>query len=173
MVVENLALSGIKLLKPESHQDNRGSFVEQLNINHIPDFSIKQINHSISKKNVFRGFHFQKDPKGQAKYIWVGKGAILDIIINIQPDSPQYRKHIIIELTESSNYSLLIPKGFAHGFISMHDNSKVCYAVDNFFDAKYDSGINYMDESLLIDWPVNLDSLIVSDKDKYLPMLEI
>ena len=80
---------------------------------------------------------------------------------------------MIIELTESNNHHLLVPRGFAHGFISMHDNSKVCYAVDNFYDMKYDSGINYMDDSLQIDWPISLDSLIISDKDKNLPMTEI
>ena len=173
MEIHNLELDGVKLFAPSVYEDTRGSFTEKLNINHVNDFKIKQINQSISNKNVFRGFHFQKDPKEQAKYVWVERGAILDIIINIQPDSPQYKKHIIVELTESNNHHLLVPKGFAHGFISMHDNSKVSYAVDNFFDLKYDSGINYMDESLQIDWPVPLDSLIVSDKDKYLPMLEI
>ena len=173
MIVENLALNGIQLLKPECHTDHRGTFTEKLNINHITNFSVKQFNQSVSKKNVFRGFHFQKEPQEQAKYIWVESGRILDIVINIQPNSSEYRKHIIIELTASNNHHLLVPRGFAHGFISMEDNSKVCYAVDNFYNSEYDSGINYMDESLQIDWPVPLDSLIVSDKDKYLPMLEI
>ncbi len=173
MEIHNLDLDGVKLFIPSKNEDSRGSFTEKLNIDHISDFNIKQVNQSISKKNVFRGFHFQKSPKAQAKYIWVESGAILDIVVNIQPDSKDYKKHIMIELNDKNNFHLFIPRGFAHGFISMHDNSKVCYAVDNFFDAKYDSGINYMDESLLIDWPVNLDSLIVSEKDKYLPMLEI
>ena len=171
MKIHNLELDGVKLFIPSINKDTRGSFTEKLNINHVYNFNIKQVNQSISNKNVFRGFHFQKDPKAQAKYVWVESGAILDIVINIQPDSPEYKKHMIIELTESNNHHLLVPKGFAHGFISMHDNSKVCYAVDNFYDSKYDSGINYMDESLQIDWPINLNSLIVSDKDKHLPML--
>jgi len=171
--IHNLELDGVKLFIPSVNKDTRGSFTEKLNINHVNDFNIKQVNQSISNKNVFRGFHFQKDPKEQAKYVWVESGAILDIVINIQPDSPEYKKHMIIELTESNNHHLLVPKGFAHGFISMHDNSKVCYAVDNFYDIEYDSGINYMDDSLQIDWPINLDSLIISDKDKHLPMLEI
>ncbi len=169
--IKNLDLDGIKLFIPSIYKDKRGSFTEKLNISHVNDFNIKQLNQSISHKNVFRGFHFQKNPKEQTKYVWVERGAILDIIINIQPNSDQYKKYMIIELTESSNHHLLVPKGFAHGFISMHDNSKVCYAVDNFYDSKYDSGINYMDESLQIDWPINLNSLIVSDKDKHLPML--
>lgn len=173
MKIHNLELDGVKLFIPSINKDTRGSFTEKLNINHVNNFNIKQVNQSISNKNVFRGFHFQKDPKAQAKYVWVESGAILDIVINIQPDSPEYKKHMIIELTESNNHHLLVPKGFAHGFISMHDNSKVCYAVDNFYDIEYDSGINYMDDSLQIDWPISLDSLIISDKDKHLPMTEI
>jgi len=171
--IHNLELDGVKLFIPSINKDTRGSFTEKLNINHVNNFNIKQVNQSISNKNVFRGFHFQKDPKAQAKYVWVESGAILDIVINIQPDSPEYKKHMIIELTESNNHHLLVPKGFAHGFISMHDNSKVCYAVDNFYDIEYDSGINYMDDSLQIDWPISQDSLIISDKDKHLPMTEI
>lgn len=173
MKIHNLELDGVKLFIPSINKDTRGSFTEKLNINHVNNFNIKQVNQSISNKNVFRGFHFQKDPKAQAKYVWVESGAILDIVINIQPDSPEYKKHMIIELTESNNHHLLVPKGFAHGFISMHDNSKVCYAVDNFYDIEYDSGINYMDDSLQIDWPISQDSLIISDKDKHLPMTEI
>ncbi len=172
MKVSKLELDGIKLFVPSIYKDKRGYFTEKLNINHVNDFNIKQINQSVSDKNVFRGFHFQKKPEEQAKYVWVESGAILDIVINIQPDSPDYKKYLIIELTESNNHHLLIPKGFAHGFISLFDNSKVCYAVDNFYNIECDSGINYMDESLQIDWPINPESLIVSDKDKNLPMLK-
>tara|TARA_Y100001970_G_scaffold62699_1_gene80140 strand:- start:10089 stop:10607 length:519 start_codon:yes stop_codon:yes gene_type:complete len=170
--VSELELDGVRLFVPSIIKDRRGSFTEKLNINHVNDFNIKQINQSVSDKNVFRGFHFQKKPKEQAKYVWVESGAILDIVINIQPDSPDYKKYLIVELTDSNNHHLLVPKGFAHGFISLFDNSKVCYAVDNFYNMEYDSGINFMDESLQIDWPINTDSLIVSDKDKHLPMLK-
>lgn len=172
MKVSKLELDGVRLFVPSIIKDRRGSFTEKLNINHFNDFNIKQINQSVSDKNVFRGFHFQKKPKEQAKYVWVESGAILDIVINIQPDSPDYKKYLIVELTDSNNHHLLVPKGFAHGFISLFDNSKVCYAVDNFYSMEYDSGINFMDESLQIDWPINTDSLIVSDKDKHLPMLK-
>ena len=120
---------------------------------------------------MFRGFHFQQSPEEQAKYVWVESGAILDIVINIQPDSKDYKKHIIVELNDQNNCHLFIPKGFAHGFISIHDNSKVCYVVDNFYSSKYDSGINYKDESLEIEWPINVNDLIVSEKDQNLPFL--
>ena len=110
-------------------------------------------------------------PEEQAKYIWVESGAILDIVINIQPDSKDYKKHIIVELNDQNNCHLFIPKGFAHGFISIHDNSKVCYVVDNFYSSKHDSGINYKDESLEIEWPINVNDLIVSEKDQNLPFL--
>ena len=172
MIIDKLPLNGIKLLKPQLHQDNRGSFVEKLNSNHIPDFFVKQINQSISKKNVFRGFHFQKSPKEQSKYVWVEQGKILDIVINIQPNSKEYKKSVIVELTDKNNYHLFIPKGFAHGFISLANNTKVCYAVDNFYDSKCDSGINYMDNLLSIDWPVDINDLIISEKDKNLPFLK-
>ena len=172
MIIDKLPLNGVKLLKPQFHKDNRGSFVEKLNSNHLPDFFVKQINQSISKKNVFRGFHFQQSPQEQSKYVWVEQGKILDIVINIQPNSKEYKKYIIVELTDKNNYHLFIPKGFAHGFISLANNTKVCYAVDNFYDSKCDSGINYMDNLLSIDWPVDINDLIISEKDKNLPFLK-
>ena len=171
MEIINLELDNVKLLIPKENKDQRGSFIEKLNIINLSNFKVKQINQSISKKNVFRGFHFQKSPKEQAKYVWVENGAILDFVININPNSPQFKKYIIIELNDSNNNHLFIPRGFAHGFISLKDNTKVCYAVDNFYDPTFDSGINYMDESLKMNWPLSLDSLIVSEKDKQLPML--
>lgn len=171
MEIETLNLDGVQLLRPHVYKDNRGFFTEMLNLNHLRNFTVKQINQSISKKNVFRGFHFQQSPEEQAKYIWVESGAILDIVINIQPDSKEYKKHIIVELNDQNNCHLFIPKGFAHGFISIHDNSKVCYVVDNFYSSKYDSGINYKDESLEIEWPINVNDLIVSEKDQNLPFL--
>ena len=171
MIIDKLPLNGVKLLKPQFHKDNRGSFVEKLNSNHIPDFFVKQINQSISKKNVFRGFHFQQSPQEQSKYVWVEQGKILDIVINIQPNSKEYKKYIIVELTDKNNYHLFIPKGFAHGFISLENNTKVCYAVDNFYDSKCDSGINYKDKSIKINWPIDINDLIISDKDKNLPFL--
>ena len=96
MKVSELELDGVRLFVPSIIKDRRGSFTEKLNINHVNDFNIKQINQSVSDKNVFRGFHFQKKPKEQAKYVWVESGAILDIVINIQPDSPDYKKYLII-----------------------------------------------------------------------------
>ena len=125
MIIDKLPLNGVKLLKPQFHKDNRGFFVEKLNSNHLPDFFVKQINQSISKKNVFRGFHFQQSPQEQSKYVWVEQGKILDIVINIQPNSKEYKKYIIVELTDKNNYHLFIPKGFAHGFISLANNTKV------------------------------------------------
>ena len=95
----------------------------------------------------------------------------MDIVINIQPDSQEYKKYIIIELSDEDNHHLFIPKGFAHGFISMCDDTKVYYAVDNFYNVDCDSGINYQDESIKIKWPVDIKDLIVSDKDKNLPFL--
>ena len=172
MKIESLDLDGLQLLKPNSNEDTRGSFIEKFNVmNHSNNFDVKQINQSISKKNVFRGFHFQKSPKEQAKYIWVESGAILDIVINIQPDSKDYKKHIIIELNDKNNFHLFVPKGFAHGFIAISDNTKVSYVVDNLYSPDHDSGISYKDKSLKINWPIDIESLIVSDKDQNLPLL--
>ena len=171
MIIDNLALDDVQLFKPDIYKDSRGVFTEKLNVNFLDNFSIKQINQSISQKNVFRGFHFQNPPYEQAKYVWVENGAILDIVINIQPNSKQYKKSIMIELNDRNNFHLFIPKGFAHGFIAIHNDSKVYYAVDNFYSSEYDSGVNYGDKSLKIDWPINIDNLIVSEKDKNLPFL--
>ena len=81
------------------------------------------------------------------------------------------KKHVIIELNDTDNNHLFIPRGFAHGFISLTDNTKVCYAVDNYYDIECDTGINFMDKSLQIDWPVDISELLISEKDKNLPYL--
>ena len=131
----------------------------------------KQINQSISHKNVFRWFHFQDKPYQQAKYIWVESGKIYDIIVNVASNSNFYKKSLVIELDSKNNRHLFIPKGFAHGFISVMDNTKVCYAVDSFYNPSSDTGINFDDKSLEIDWPIDKSKLLISEKDKNLPFL--
>ena len=170
MEVCKLDLDGIKIFIPPINNDSRGSFTEKLNINQVNGFNIKQINQSISHKNVFRGFHFQKNPKEQAKYVWVERGAILDIVINIQPDSPDYKKHLIIELTDSNNYHLLIPKGFAHGFITLDQETLVTYKVNRYYNKNAEMGIIWNDPALAIDWPVSNNELTLSEKDRNLPL---
>ncbi len=171
MQIINLDIGGAKLYIPEVKTDTRGSFVEKMNTSMFDDLQIKQINQSISHKNVFRGFHFQDKPYQQAKYIWVESGKIYDIIINVDSNSNFYKKSLVIELDSKNNRHLFIPKGFAHGFISVMNNTKVCYAVDSFYNPSSDTGINFDDKSLKIDWPTDKSKLLISEKDKNLPFL--
>ena len=171
MQIINLDIGGAMLCIPEVNTDSRGSFVEKINISKLDNLNIKQINQSISHKNVFRGFHFQNKPHQQAKYIWVESGKIYDIIINIDSSSSYYKKSLVIELDSGDNKHLFEPKGFAHGFISARNDTKVCYAVDNFYNPSSDSGINFDDESFNIDWPIDKSKLLISEKDKNLPFL--
>jgi dTDP-4-dehydrorhamnose 3,5-epimerase len=166
-----LKIPGPFVIKPNILKDSRGIFFEkyrQKTIDLHGDYKIKfvQENQSISKKNVFRGFHFQISPYSQSKLVSVAKGKILDIIIDLRKNSKYFGKHLKIYLDSFSNHSLFVPKGFAHGFFALTSNATVNYKVDNYYSQKHEKCLSLND----IDLKLNLKSLIkksiVSEKDK-------
>jgi dTDP-4-dehydrorhamnose 3,5-epimerase len=133
------------------------------------EYTFIQDNQSISSKGTLRGLHFQKGTAAQSKLVRVVRGAAYDVAVDLRPDSPTFKKWYGIELSESNCLQFLIPRGFAHAFVALKDNTIFQYKVDNYYSAKHDAGIIWNDNEINIKWP-NL-KLQLSDKDKKMPRL--
>lgn len=162
---------GLYVLSPTIFKDNRGYFMESFN---ILDFNSQiklpsnfvQDNESQSKKMVLRGMHYQKGDFAQSKLVRVITGSVLDVVVDIRPKSKTFGKHFSIVLDNIEKKQLFIPKGFAHGFLTLSDNTIFSYKCDNFYNKNVEGGINPFDTDLNIDWGFKQDELILSDKDK-------
>ena len=166
-------LDGLVVLKPTVFKDNRGYFMEsynQKNINKLlGNVNFVQDNESESSRGVLRGLHFQKPPYAQAKLVRCLKGSVLDVALDLRKDSKTYGIFETISLTEENKKQLFIPKGFAHGFIVLSKSAILSYKVDNYYNPESESGIIWNDPDLNIDWKINKNEIIVSEKDKNLP----
>ena len=169
MRIRELELKGVYLIEPEFISDNRGFFsrmfdkteFEQIGLcTEFPQWSISHNN----AKNTIRGMHLQKPPYGEIKLISCTKGSILDVLIDLRKDSDTYKKWISIELTEANKKSLYVPKGIAHGFKTLCDDTDVFYHISEFYRADYSDGVLYKDEAFGIDWG-DLNGFIISEKD--------
>ena len=163
------------VIEPQIFEDSRGFFMESYNYNDFKEIGIDNIfvqeNHSKSLKGVLRGLHFQKGEYSQAKLIRALKGVVLDIAVDLRKDSETFGKYIAVELNEKNKKMLFIPKGFAHAFLSLENDTETFYKCDNFYNPKSESGIIWNDRDLNIDWnfeKYNIDEneLIISEKDK-------
>ncbi len=165
--IAELKINGLKVITPKSYNDQRGIFYESYKKSDFEMIGIKcefvQTNVSISKLNVLRGLHYQKQPHAQAKLVTVVKGAILDVAVDIRKDSPSFGKYQIIELREDDGKMFWIPEGFAHGFLSLRDDTKVIYWVTSEYSPSHERGIIWNDQSIGIKWP-NVTPLL-SEKD--------
>lgn len=175
MEIIKKVLSDAYVLKPMSFSDERGIFKiiynsEIFNKTINSEINFIQDNLSVSKKNVFRGFHFQKHQFSQSKLVSVIKGSVLDIIIDLRPDSKTFMEWFSIELNTSNSLQLYIPRGFAHGFISMEDDTIFKYKVDNIYNINFDSGINPKDP-FFNKIALNLNNCLISEKDSNLPFI--
>ena len=166
-------LDGLVVLKPTVFKDNRGYFMEsynQKNINKLlGNINFIQDNESESSRGVLRGLHFQKPPYTQAKLVRCLKGSVLDVVLDLRKDSKTYGIFETISLTEENKKQLFIPKGFAHGFIVLSKSAIFSYKVDNYYNSDSESGVLWSDLDLNIDWKINKNEIIVSEKDKNLP----
>lgn len=149
--------------------------MESYNYNEFKEIGINNIfvqdNHSKSLKGVLRGLHFQKDEHSQAKLIRVLKGAILDVAVDLRKDSETFGKYFLVELNDKNKKMFFIPREFAHGFLSLEDDTEIFYKCDNFYEPKSGTGIIWNDRDLNIDWNlkkynINENELIISKKDK-------
>lgn len=173
--VSKTKFNDVLIFEPEKFLDDRGYFIESYSKikyeNFLPSVNFIQDNESKSKYGVLRGLHFQLPPFEQSKLVRVIKGEIQDIIVDIRKKSPTYLQHISIILNEDNKKQLFVPKGFAHGFLVLSQEAVVTYKVDNFFNPDYDSGIIYNDKTLNINWKIDNNKIITSNKDKSLPTI--
>ena len=173
-MIKRVEFDEVKRINLNYFPDNRGFFVETFNwklleANNIEDKFV-QDNLSLSlKKNTFRGFHFQIPPFEQSKLVNVIKGSILDIFIDLRKNSETYKCYGSCELN-SENGLLYIPRGFAHGFLTLKDDTIVSYKVDNYYNIESERGINFSDDSFSLDLSLLNDEIIISEKDKSLPL---
>ena len=168
MTLEETFLKGLYLIKPRVFEDERGYFFESfnqarfrengLNLNFVQD------NQSKSRKNVLRGLHFQNPPAAQGKLIQVIKGGVLDVAVDIRKASPTYGKHYAVELTESNKLMMYIPEGFAHGFLTLSNDTIFSYKCTDFYNPSLESGLLWNDPDLAIDWKI-LDP-VLTEKDR-------
>lgn len=175
MQIVKTQLEGLLVLEPKVFMDDRGWFMESYNKETLHklgiDIEFVQDNHSFSKqKGVLRGLHFQNDPSAQVKLVRCTQGSILDVAVDIRQGSSTYGQWFSIELNETNKKQLLIPAGFAHGFLVLSDAAEIQYKVDRFYDKTCDRGIRFDDPEIGILWP-KMDYL-VSAKDAQAPLLK-
>ncbi len=167
-------LPGAFLIEPDVYHDNRGFFLETYSSRVFENSGITaafvQDNYSFSKeKGVLRGLHFQSPPHAQTKLVMVLCGAVFDVIVDLRRESPAYRKWIAVELSSSPFRMIYVPKGFAHGFCTLEDDTRVLYKVDAPYNPAADGGVRWNDPDLGITWPVR--EPVLSKKDSLLPFL--
>ena len=169
-------IKDVIICEPIVHKDERGYFIETFRVDQLQDFlgykiNFCQDNESKSSKGVLRGLHYQVPPFAQTKLVRVIQGKILDVAVDIRVGSPTFAKHISVELSSENARQLLVPRGFAHAFVVLEDDTVVAYKVDNYYSEECERGIFVCDEDLAIDWILNQDELKLSDKDKKQPKL--
>ena len=168
MIITKTAIEGLLILEPRVFKDDRGLFFESFNqdlfnaeagpVNFIQD------NQSVSKKGVLRGLHFQNNPHAQGKLVRVAQGRVIDVAVDIRKDSPTYGKHLAVELSAENNKQFWVPAGFAHGFVSLEEDTIFCYKCTGYYAPECEGSLLWNDEDLNIDW--GIDNPLVSDKDK-------
>ena len=165
-----------RIIVPKRHVDDRGWFSEAYKDKPLSDIGITcrfvQDNQSSSKRaGTLRGLHFQRPPAAQAKLISVLCGRIFDVAVDIRSGSPTFGKHVATELSAQSGHQLYIPIGFAHGFVTLEDDALVLYKVSNYYAPAHDSGLRWDDPDIAIPWPFEGVDIIISEKDRRLPLL--
>jgi len=171
MEVEKTTIDGLLIIRPRVFPDERGYFFEAYNEKKLKeqgfDQHFVQDNISKSSKNVLRGLHFQNPPHAQGKLVQVIRGAVLDIAVDIRKSSPTYGEHYAIELSDKNNLLFFIPPGFAHGFLTLEDNTIFSYKCTALYNKESEGAILWNDTDLAIDW--NVKNPIISEKDQFSP----
>ena len=164
------------IIEPTVHGDHRGYFVETFRADKLEEFlgyklNFGQDNESKSSKGVLRGLHYQLAPHAQTKLVRVISGRVLDVAVDIRKNSSTFGQYIAVELTADNKRQLLVPRGFAHGFVVLEDDTIFAYKVDNYYSPQCDRGIAFNDPVLNIDWMLKTEELKLSDKDTKQPKL--
>ena len=176
MTFTRTEIPDVVVIEPTVHGDSRGYFVETFRQDKLEEFlgykiNFCQDNESKSSKGVLRGLHYQLPPHAQTKLVRVIHGRVLDVAVDIRKNSPTFGKYVAVELSGENKKQLLIPRGFAHGFVVLEDDTVFAYKVDNYYSPECDRGIAFDDKNLNIDWILNHDELNLSAKDTKQPNL--
>ena len=181
MEIIETAIPGLLIIEPCVFKDARGYFFESLSrrefdeeVGNIIGHAVRfvQDNESMSGYGVMRGLHFQRPPFTQTKLVRCVKGSVLDVAVDIRKGSPTFGKHVAVELTEDNHRQFFVPRGFAHGFVVLSETAIFQYKCDNFYAPQADGGISILDDSLGIDWRIDADKAILSEKDTKHAMLK-
>ena len=170
-------IPAVKILEPKKYGDHRGFFSETYSRKALRDLGIDlefvQDNHSLSaQKGVVRGLHYQVPPTSQDKLVRVIRGAILDVAVDIRKSSPTFGKHITAVISAANWRQILVPVGFAHGFVTLEENTEVIYKVTNYYSPKDERGILWNDPVLGIDWQIDPVAAVLSDRDTKHPLFK-
>lgn len=173
-------IDGLFVIEPKVFGDKRGWFMESWSKKKFEEVGINcefvQDNHSFSeKKGTLRGLHFQKGEYAQAKLVRVLRGRVYDVAVDLRKNSPTFLKWFGVELSEENKKELFIPRGFAHGFLTLTDNVEFAYKADNYYNKESEGAIKFDDEKIGVDWELadlGVGEVIVSDKDKIAPKFE-
>ncbi len=176
MTFTRTEIPDVVIVDPQVHGDERGYFVETFRADKLEAFLGYQINfcqdnESKSAKGVLRGLHYQLHPAAQTKLVRVIQGSVLDVAVDIRKGSPTFGKHVAVELSSENKRQLLVPRGFAHGFVVLEEDTIFAYKVDNYYSPENDRGIAFDDPELHIDWQLPHNELKLSQKDKVQPKL--
>ena len=181
MEIIETAIPGLLIIEPRVFKDARGYFFESFSqrefdekVGNIIGHTVRfvQDNESMSSYGVMRGLHFQCPPFTQTKLVRCVKGSVLDVAVDIRKGSPTFGKHVAVELTEDNHRQFFVPRGFAHGFVVLSETAIFQYKCDNFYAPQADGGISILDDSLGIDWRIDADKAILSEKDTKHAMLK-
>ena len=175
MKLTKTSLKDVYIIEPQVFGDNRGWFIESYSQAKFAELGLEcnfvQDNHSFSaEKGTLRGLHFQLNPKCQAKLVRCTKGGMLDVAVDLRKNSPQYKKWVAIELSAENKKQLFIPRGFAHGFVTLTADVEVQYKTDEYYSPEHDGGIRYNDPEIGVEW--GNGNFILSQKDQTAPFLK-
>ncbi|SMO87834.1 dTDP-4-dehydrorhamnose 3,5-epimerase [Saccharicrinis carchari] len=169
-------LEGCVIIEPKVFGDQRGYFFESFNQKQFEDnvgkIDFVQDNESRSSRGVLRGLHFQLPPYNQAKLVRCIEGEVLDVAVDLRKNSPTYKQHVSVLLSDENKRQLFVPRGYAHGFIVLSRSAIFSYKVDNWYAPDHDSGIAWNDPEINVDWQINEDAILLSGKDKILKFLK-
>lgn len=170
-------IEDVVIIDPKVHGDERGYFVETFRQDKLEEFlgfkvNFCQDNESKSSKGVIRGLHYQLSPAAQTKLVRVIKGRVLDVAVDIREGSPTFGQYVAVELSEDNKRQLFVPRGFAHAFVVLEDDTVFAYKVDNYYSPQNDRGILFSDPEIGIDWTIDTSLLKLSEKDTKQPLLK-
>ena len=176
MKISKTAIDGVVIIEPQVFEDERGYFFESYNQAKMEEaglhYNFIQDNQSKSRYGTVRGIHFQKGEFSQAKLVRVLEGTVLDVAVDLRRNSPTFGKYVAVELSAENKKQLLIPRGFGHGFSVLTQTAVFAYKCDNVYNKASEGGIRFNDPDIHVDWKINQEEAVLSEKDKNAPFLK-